>query len=39
MVLNQKGKMEASKIPRHVHNNPTMVKENMNPNIFSASFK
>jgi hypothetical protein len=23
--------MEASKIPQHVQNNPTMVKENMNP--------
>jgi hypothetical protein len=31
MVLNQKGKMEASKILQHVQNNTTMVKENVNP--------
>jgi hypothetical protein len=42
--------MEARKIPQHVQNNPTMVKENMNPScgfsidvnephIFCASFK
>jgi hypothetical protein len=31
MVLNKKGKIEVGKIPQHMHKNPTMVKEDMDP--------